>query len=129
VAYNLGIFQGTDAMGIGATIGGGAPGQNISSFAGKIDEISLYNRALSAAEVQDIFASGTNGKCNVPVGPAIVSQPANQTVNVGGSATFTVGASGSPPLSYQWLHQGTNLPAATTSSLTITNVQSSDAGT
>jgi hypothetical protein len=128
VAYNLGIFQGTDAVGIGATVGGGAPGQAISSFAGKIDEISVYNRALTDTEVQSLFAAGSDGKCSVPVAPSIVSQPANQTVVVGGTAAFTVGASGSAPLSYQWMHASTNLPDATNASLVISNAQSGDAG-
>src|SRR5207245_4458969 len=38
----------------------------------------------------------------VNTGPAITAQPANQTVNVGQAAVFTVGASGTGPLSYQW---------------------------
>lgn len=63
VAYSLGIFQSTDAIGLGATVGGAAPGQYISPFRGQIDEITLYNRALSAAELEGIFASGRGGKC------------------------------------------------------------------
>src|SRR2546430_9844552 len=38
----------------------------------------------------------------VNTGPAITAAPANQTVNVGKAAVFTVGASGTGPLSYQW---------------------------
>ncbi len=62
-AYSLGIFQGTDAVGIGASVGGGTPGQFLSPFGGKIDEISLYNRALSASEVQALYNAGGAGKC------------------------------------------------------------------
>jgi hypothetical protein len=36
-------------------------------FNGLIDEASLYNRALSASEIHDIYASGIAGKC--PPGP------------------------------------------------------------
>jgi hypothetical protein len=128
VAYNQGIFQGTDAVGIGASIGGGSPGQAISGFKGKIDEISVYNRGLTDVEVQSLFAAGSDGKCSVPVAPSISSQPGNQTAVVGGTATFMVGASGSAPLSYQWMHATTNLPNATNASLVISNVQTSDAG-
>ena len=39
--------------------------------------------------------------------PAITQHPANRTVSVGQSASFTVGASGAPPLSYQWQRNGT----------------------
>src|SRR5260370_4556771 len=37
-----------------------------------------------------------------PVAPAITTQPANQTVTAGQTATFTVVAGGTAPLSYQW---------------------------
>jgi len=47
------------------------------------------------------------GPFGVP--PGIVMQPGNQTVPVGGTATFTVTASGMPPLSYQWSFNGTNI--------------------
>jgi glucose/arabinose dehydrogenase len=44
--------------------------------------------------------------------PAISQHPANQTVPVGQSATFSVGASGTAPLAYQWQRNGTNIPGA-----------------
>ena len=60
--------------------------------------------------------------------PAITSQPASQTVSAGAGVTFTVGATGSPPLGYQWRCNGTNLAGATNSSLSLTNVQAASAG-
>lgn len=60
--------------------------------------------------------------------PAISSQPASQTVTTGTNVNFTVGASGSNPLGYQWRFNGTNLAGATTSSLSLTNVQAASAG-
>ena len=60
--------------------------------------------------------------------PAITQQPQNQTVPVGGSATFTVAASGSQPLSYQWQRNSVDIPGATSSSYTLANVQASDNG-
>jgi hypothetical protein len=127
-SYNLGIFPGTNALGIGAAIGGGAPGDAISLFKGKIDEISLYSRALSASEIQSIVAAGSSGKCKIPVPPTIASQPASRTVIVGSSATFAVGASGTGPLSYQWAREGVPLAGATDSSLTLSNIQLANAG-
>ena len=59
----------------------------------------------------------------------ITQQPTNQAVLAGGSASFTVGASGTAPLSYQWRYNGTNLAGATTTALTLTNVQVAQAGT
>jgi hypothetical protein len=42
-----------------------------------------------------------------PTAPTITQQPANATVTVGQPATFTVTATGSAPLAYQWFFNGT----------------------
>ena len=42
--------------------------------------------------------------------PVIISQPVNPTVVWGGTATFSVMATGVGPLTYQWQLNGTNLP-------------------
>ena len=60
--------------------------------------------------------------------PVITVQPAGLTNNPGTTATFTVEATGTAPLDYRWSFNGTNLPDATHSSLTLTNVQITDAG-
>jgi DNA/RNA endonuclease G (NUC1) len=60
--------------------------------------------------------------------PVIVAQPVNQTTVVGGSATFTVTASGDEPLVYQWLHDDNEIPGANASTLSLTNVQAADVG-
>jgi hypothetical protein len=94
---------------------------------GLIDEVSVYNRALSAAEIQSIYNAGSSGKCPFTF-PVIISQPTNQTVGVGGAGIFNVMVSGAAPLSYQWNHNGTNILGATNATLTLTNVQFSQAG-
>src|ERR1019366_7637789 len=95
-----------------------------------VDEASLYGRALSATEIAAIYAAGVSGKCALPPSaPYIYAQPANQVVTVGGSVTFSVGVAGTPPLSYQWSFGGAALDGATNASLTLTNVQTSQAGT
>ena len=60
--------------------------------------------------------------------PAIELQPVSRTVGVGQSATFSVGATGSAPLSYQWRRNATAITGATGASYTRTNVQLSDSG-
>ncbi|MGD1083963.1 MAG: C10 family peptidase, partial [Verrucomicrobiota bacterium] len=61
--------------------------------------------------------------------PLITAQPQDQSfVDLGGTATFSVSALGKAPISYQWQFNGTNLPGATNSSLTITNVHSPNTG-
>jgi photosystem II stability/assembly factor-like uncharacterized protein len=52
-----------------------------------------------------------------PVAPAITNQPANQTATVGGSAAFSVTATGTAPLTYTWRLNGTTLPASGTFSV------------
>jgi uncharacterized delta-60 repeat protein len=63
-----------------------------------------------------------------PEPPSITLQPSSQSVNVGGSVTLLVVATGSDPLSYQWRLNGVNIPAATNNILILTNVQTSDGG-
>jgi Concanavalin A-like lectin/glucanases superfamily/Immunoglobulin domain/Immunoglobulin I-set domain len=97
-------------------------------FAGALDEISLYNRALTSDEVAAIYGAGSAGKCFAPTGPAIFAQPTNQTVVVGQTAVFSVSAMGTPPLSYQWMFNTTNIAGATNASLVLNNVQLTNAG-
>ena len=52
------------------------------------------------------------------VAPTITTQPANQTVNAGQTATFSVTATGTAPLSYQWQKNGANITGATSASYT-----------
>jgi hypothetical protein len=98
-------------------------------FNGLIDEVSYYNRALSAPEITAIYAAGSSGKCLTPSAPYIYAQPTNQVVTFGANVSFSVGASGTPPLTYQWQFNGINLDGAVTSTLTLTSVKDSDAGT
>jgi uncharacterized delta-60 repeat protein len=60
--------------------------------------------------------------------PVITAQPINVIANAQQSATFTVTATGTPPLSYQWRKDGVNVTGATSASLTLSNVQTSQAG-
>ena len=82
----------------------------LSMFGGIIDEVSIYNRALSSNEIAAIYNAGTAGKCSAQTLPVIISQPTNQAVLTGGTATFTVVATGGQTLNYQWQFNGTNLP-------------------
>jgi Tol biopolymer transport system component len=82
----------TKSPGIGIGNTGGYPNTSHNfPFAGLIDELSIYNRALSAAEISSIYASGTNGSCaieppSVSINDVSVSEGASGTTN----ATFNV---------------------------------------
>jgi len=60
--------------------------------------------------------------------PIIITQPANQGVLLGGTATFSVLSSGRLPLSYQWQFAATNLANATNATLTVSNLTVNQAG-
>lgn len=58
----------------------------------------------------------------------ILSPPANASAGIGDTVQFSVLAQGAPPLRYQWRAKGADLPGETASSLALTNVQLSQAG-
>ena len=70
-----------------------------------------------------------NGDGAIWGAPSITTQPASQTVAQGGSVTFSVAATGSAPLTYQWQFNGNNISGATSSTYSITSAQTNDAGT
>ena len=58
----------------------------------------------------------------------ITTQPLSQTVPIGRKATFTVTATGTEPLIYQWRKNGVEISGATASSYTMPVVAFSDSG-
>ena len=64
----------------------------------------------------------------VLVPPSIQTQPNNLTVAQSQNASFSVVANGSAPFSYQWNFDGTAMSGDTNASLTLTNVQTTQAG-
>jgi glucose/arabinose dehydrogenase len=62
------------------------------------------------------------------VAPTITSHPSNVTVAAGQSASFTVAASGTAPLQYQWQRNGQVITSATSSTFTIASTTAADNG-
>ena len=120
------IFPGTDALGIGANIGGGGP---VALFNGLIDEPAVYNRALSSNEIAAIYNAGSGGKCATNFPPFASIVPSLAQVVPGSTANFDAIVSGSPNLSYQWKFNGTNIAGATNRPLAIANVSATNVGT
>lgn len=121
--YSAGIFPGTSDIGVGGTpyVGG-----LFLPFTGTVDEVSLYNRALSDGEIVSIYNADGTGKCFQP--PTIVTQPVDQSVPLGEDVKFTVEAMGSKPLVYQWFFLQVPIVGATNSSLVLEKVRANQAG-
>jgi hypothetical protein len=75
-----------------------------------------------------IGGSGVIYRLNLFNSPNIGAFPSDQTILAGGNATLTVTAFGVAPFSYQWLFNGTNITDATNSSLTISSLTHTNAG-
>ena len=112
-----------------------------------ISNVQLTNGGIYTVVVTNTIYGGsatTNASLTVLSSPVIVLQPTptNQVMAAGATATFTVNAIGTVPLSYQWwvdgtkLVNGTNLvnrvrvitSGATTTNLTISNAQMNNSG-
>jgi hypothetical protein len=101
------------------------------NFPGLIEEVALFNRALSDAEVLTLYTSGVTRVC---LDPQILSQPASENLGVGDTASFSIVARDTGQLGYQWQFNGTNLADNTritgsqSNILTITDAQLTDSG-
>jgi len=55
----------------------------------------------------------------IDVPPMITSQPQSQTVTAGASFTFELVATGTEPLTYQWMHEGINVTGGTNATFSL----------
>ena len=95
-----------------------------------LPNVQTNQAGLYAVVVTNMAGSVTssNAVLTVLVPPSITRQPVSVTTNQGANVVFTVGAAGSPPLSYHWQFNGSNLSGATNATLTFPNVQTNQAG-
>lgn len=100
---------------IGVMVTGGQT--SLTSSADKIDAI-----CLAAGDTGYYAVTGLLAK------PIILTQPESQTRTTGETATFAVSATSQWPLLYQWTHGGTAITSGTAATLTLSNVQTDDAG-
>ena len=84
----------------------------------------LTELVLFMSGCADITSSSNSGGA----APSITAQPISATVTVGEKATFSVGATGTPPLSYQWRKNSANISGATGASYTTPATTSGDNG-
>jgi len=112
----------------GANIGG-ATAANYTTPA----NTTADNGAQFTVVVSNVAGSVTSNAANLavtatPVAPSITTQPANRTVAAGQTAAFSVTATGTAPLSYQWRKNGANISGATSSSYTTPATTTADSG-
>ncbi len=88
--------------------------------------VALLNLAMGLTGCSGLV-NGNSGT-NTASSPTITAQPTNQTVTAGKTATFSVVATGTSPLSYQWRKGGTAVSGATSASYTTPTTTSSDNG-
>jgi len=91
-------------------------------FQGLVDDVRIYNRALSYTEVTNLYGLAFLQK------PTLLAQPQSLTRYTNDSAFFTVTANSVVQPYYQWRLNGTNLANANGSFLSLSNLQFADAG-
>lgn len=96
-----------------------------------IDTVSAGDVGSYTVRVQNATKTVTSVAAELTLagsGPAVTSQPAAQQVATGGTATFSVMATGDPAPTYQWLKDGQEISGATESTLAIDSVSADDVG-
>lgn len=74
------------------------------------------------------WVMSNNATLNVQAPPGVITQPQSQTVVQGQNVSFSVVASGTGPLSYQWYARQQAVPSGTNATLTLYSVGTNDAG-
>ncbi len=95
--------------------------------------LTLNNVTTTAAGTYTVLATNTGGTATsgaatlvVQSPPVVTLHPADESVAVGGSVTFSAAAVGVPAPTYQWRNDGVAIPGATAASLTLSNVALGD---
>jgi cysteine synthase len=97
--------------------------------------LALNNLASAQAGAYQVVVTNQNGSATsqvatlaIQIPPSFSNPLVRQTNMAGTAATFSVEATGTPPLKYQWWFNGTLLAGATNASLALVNLQAAQAG-
>lgn len=127
IPLNSGILASSRNMLIGSRPSTETTNNNDDQFVGYIDDVAVYNYALSAAAVSNQFVSA-----DIPA--SVVTQPTNTIASQNGTATFSAAVEGTPMVGYLWYDANTGQPispaatmdGATNTTLILADVQNSD---
>jgi len=125
-----GHVQSVEFFADGQSLGTTIPG---SGFALTWSNAPAGPHSLTARATDNEGATSLSAPVSITVGepvvpPVIVVQPLDQTAPLGAAVSFTVGATGTEPLQYQWQHDGIPMANRTNATLLLTSVSEADAG-
>ena len=91
---------------------------------GRLGDGTITNRSTAV----NIYKGLLSDAATLAFVPAIATQLSSSTVISGGAASFSVVATGTSPLAYQWKKDGSSISGATSSTYTIASTKTADAG-
>ena len=110
----------------GTALNGATSASYTSKATTTSDNAAHFTVVVSNSAGSVTSSAATLTVSSAPVAPSITAQPVSQAVTAGQTATFSVGATGTAPLSYQWQENGTALNGATSANYTSTATTTSD---
>jgi len=113
----------------GATISGTNSASYTTPATTAADNNAKFDVMVSNSAGSATSAQATLTVSAAPAAPAITAQPANKTVIAGQTATFSVTATSTAPLTYQWQKNAADISGATSASYTTPMTTTTDSGT
>jgi len=116
----VGIFVASTLNNFGVnpiTLGNRGDSSGYGAFDGGLDDFAYYTNVLTLGQIQNHYQVGTNSFRVAAQPPTILTQPISSTNYAGRTATFTVLADGTAPLSYRWYEGTSPLAGATNATL------------
>ena len=134
VTNNGGFTTGNEANSIVINLNGASlsPGTyHLIAYSGSIKGVGFGAFTLGSTPSGSYSLVNNSGYVDLLVStyPLITTQPASVSVDVNGSATFSVTATDPGMLTYQWLFNGTNIAGATNSTLVLSSITAASQGT
>lgn len=98
-----------------------SPSLSVGAYQVRVRFTDIFGQIKSPDELTQLVGNGSGA-------PTVELQPVDQTVAAGAPASFSIIASGTQPIGYQWLKNGNSISGATAATLALTSVSAADAG-